>query len=388
MKLLLTGDYCPCHAKQAPGALSAEERFGRKLLDRVAQADLAIVNLETPLTRTPVAVVKTGPVLRTDPEWISPLREAGFHMAVMANNHILDCGPDALLQTQQLCRDHEITSIGVGKNLAEAATIHYQTIGENTLAVINACEREWCIAKADSPGANPLDAIGTSRAIAEAKQHADQVLVVAHAGNEITSYPPPSIVELYRFFVEQGADAVIGHHSHSVQGYEIYRGAPIVYSLGNFYFPHSASRPAVWHEGMVAELTLPYGQPDDLQLHPFALGKEDDRITWYEGEQKVEFESRLAEFSHVLDDLEEVKTRWLEALDSQSQSLRWYLISGSKPAQLIREGLRKLGLLKWVVSRNTRSNLLRLHLMRAESLRSLLIASYEKMISTTKRMEK
>lgn len=63
-------------------------------------------------------------------------------------------------------------------------------------------------------------------------------------------------MELYRHFIDLGAEAVIAMHTHCPQGYEFYNGKPIVYSMGNFFFPHKKDKEKSWYHGYMSELDI------------------------------------------------------------------------------------------------------------------------------------
>jgi poly-gamma-glutamate synthesis protein (capsule biosynthesis protein) len=69
------------------------------------------------------------------------------------------------------------------------------------------------------------------------------------------SLPTPYQLKLYRHIIDLGAHAVIAHHTHVIGGYEYYKGCPIVYSLGNFYFPEP-NNPSDWYTGLLAGITF------------------------------------------------------------------------------------------------------------------------------------
>ena len=65
----------------------------------------------------------------------------------------------------------------------------------------------------------------------------EKVVVIYHGGNEYYPLPRPELKKTFHFLADIGADAVVGHHTHVFSGYEMYNGIPLVYSLGNFFFP-------------------------------------------------------------------------------------------------------------------------------------------------------
>ena len=77
------------------------------------------------------------------------------------------------------------------------------------MAVINCCEHEFSVTTGDFPGANPLNPIRQFYKISEARKDADYVVVIVHGGHEMLQLPSPRMQELYRYFIDVGADAVI-----------------------------------------------------------------------------------------------------------------------------------------------------------------------------------
>lgn len=132
----------------------------------------------------------------------------------------------------------------------------YEKIGSQTLAVINCCEHEFSIASETTPGSNPLDPVAQFNQIIQARSNADYVVVVVHGGHEHHPLPSPRMKNLYRFFIDAGADAVVNHHQHCFSGYEVYKGKPIFYGLGNFAFDWDGKRDSLWNQGYLVQLDL------------------------------------------------------------------------------------------------------------------------------------
>ena len=85
-------------------------------------------------------------------------------------------------------------------------------------------------------------------------------MVYFHGGNEYVPFPAPVKKELYRHFIDIGAGAVVAMHTHCPQGYETYRDAPIIYSMGNFFFPVAKPWRPIWHYGYMSALTFEGGK--------------------------------------------------------------------------------------------------------------------------------
>ena len=107
-----------------------------------------------------------------------------------------------------------------------------------------------------NPVVIPLIRSAVFYAIEEAKKKADFVVVIAHGGHEHYNLPSPRMKKWYRFFVDAGAHAVVGHHTHIISGYEVYKDAPIFYSLGNFCFDWEGLRNMEWNNGMLVEVKI------------------------------------------------------------------------------------------------------------------------------------
>jgi hypothetical protein len=222
-------------------------------------ADLRMVNLECPLTNSNVKIRKSGPHLKARPEAIEWLKAAGINLVTLANNHLMDFGVQGYQDTIAALNVAGIEYTGSGENLTEAALPKYIEIKGRKIAILNFCSREFSIATTSRAGAYPIDAVDNYLQIIEAKANSDYQIIIVHAGIEHYAYPTPNQMKLYRFYASLGVSAVISHHSHCRGGYEVYKGVPIFYGLGNFVFPEEGN-PLSWYEGLLLELNfLPTG---------------------------------------------------------------------------------------------------------------------------------
>jgi len=204
-----------------------------------SSADYRIVNLETPLTDNAPQnrIIKTGPHLQSNAETILPyLKQLKVDIVTLANNHIMDYGAKGLADTFHILHTNQIGYVGAGPNLQKAAKPFTIETDGMKIAILNFAENEWSIAEKSTPGASPLDIIENVHQIKAAKASTDKVICIIHGGHEYYHFPSPRMVKQYRFYVENGADAIVAHHTHCIGGYEIYNNAPIIYSLGNFLF--------------------------------------------------------------------------------------------------------------------------------------------------------
>ena len=145
---------------------------------------------------------------------------------------------------------------GGGKDVTQAGYILYRSVSGKQVAFINACEHEFSIATEDRGGSNALELVKVYRSITDARRQADYVVVIIHGGLEMYQLPTLRMKETYRFFVDAGADAVVNHHQHCFSGYEVYKGKPIFYGLGNFCFDWEGRRNSIWNQGYAITLTF------------------------------------------------------------------------------------------------------------------------------------
>lgn len=249
MKVIVAGDFSPHDRLEGAfpsGALSQVKPV-------LESADYSIVNFESCVDGKDESV-KYGCHLKCDSSAVEALAGAGFNCLTLANNHFRDYGAAGMENTFKAADKAGLDIVGAGLNLAAARKILYKKIGDETLALINCCEKEFSIAGNDDPGCNPLDVVDVCRAISEARSSADYVLVIVHGGVEEYQLPTPRMQKLYRFFIEQGASAVVNHHQHCFSGYEYWQGRPIAYGLGNFCFDWHSERGSEWNKGCLAAL--------------------------------------------------------------------------------------------------------------------------------------
>ena len=186
-----------------------------------------------------------------------------------------------------------------------------------TIAIINFCENVWSIAEEDSPGANPMDIIDNANQIKEAKATHDKVIVIIHGGHEYYNLPSPRMQKQYRFYADQGADIVIGHHTHCISGNEVYNGVPIYYSLGNFLFTKKNLNEE-WYTGLVLEVEIS-SDGIECQVHPVRQEKDGFRLSLLEGEDKKDVLERIKSYSSIISNEEMLDLKWNEFIDRQSR---------------------------------------------------------------------
>lgn len=304
LKILIAGDYCPCdRVLDLIESENYKEIFG-EVPDYTTQADYSIVNLEAPVVISQAKPIeKCGPNLKCSPKAVKALKYADFDMVTLANNHFYDYGEVGVEDTLSSCSEENIDVVGGGVNLDDASKVFYKEINGIKFAVINCCEREFSIATDCSGGANPLNPIQQYYAICAAKEKSDKIIVIVHGGHEHFNLPSPRMKEVYRFFIDAGADVVINHHQHCYSGYEEYNGKPIFYGIGNFCFDRNSQRNTLWNEGYMIMLNI----DDDISydIIPYFQANESPGIHILSKEESNIFYTRLQKLNEIIsnDDL-------------------------------------------------------------------------------------
>ena len=128
------------------GAVAESESiFAEDVLEFLHAKDVSCVNLECPLTTVHAPIAKGGPNLWAAPERVGILKQGGFDIAVMANNHIMDHGPRGMWETVEVCQAAGIETVGVGRDLSSAyAGVFRETNGIKTAFLAFAEEEFSC----------------------------------------------------------------------------------------------------------------------------------------------------------------------------------------------------------------------------------------------------
>ena len=215
------------------------------LFDRVLRdADFTIGNLECPIATTGRVLGNKLSTFRCDPRVLAVLTER-FDALAVSNNHSGDYGREAFVETLAHLKVAGIRSFGGGANLTEAhAPLWIERKGLR-IAVLgyNEFKPRSFEAGANWPGvawSEDSQVVADIRAARKAGAHI--VVPFMHWGWENEVHPGQRQRELARRMINAGANAVVGGHPHVTQGADVYRGRPIIWSLGNFVFDGFSSR--------------------------------------------------------------------------------------------------------------------------------------------------
>ena len=299
--ILVAGDICPHNRTKIVSDIKIDE----KVEDIIGGSSFSIVNLECPcmdIASGRSGIHKQGPCLSTTAETIEFIKKIGFNCVTLANNHIMDYGADSLIFTIKELEKSNIHYVGAGKDINVASTIKYINISDRTIAIVNACEHEFSIANIHNAGANPLNPIFLFYQIQEAKKRADYIILIIHGGIEHYQYPTKRMVDTYRFFIDAGADTVINHHQHCPCGFEVYKGKPIYYGLGNFCFDWDGKRNSIWNLGYMVRLNLTNDHQISSEIIPYRQCDKTPTVDLLEGEELAEFNIMMKNICEVIQD--------------------------------------------------------------------------------------
>lgn len=306
--LAITGDLM----LTTPGltARHADDAGFQAVIQALRRAEVAVANLEIPLSCRGQAAPKTY-CLRADPAVMGDIAAFDLGAVTLANNHIMDYGPDALADTIAACQRAGIATCGAGEDFAAALVPLWLTIAGQRVALLNvACTLPpGAEALPERPGIAPLrvrfafeidtnllteqpgtmpqvnswavaeDQERVARLIAECRQQgAAAVVVVIHWGSPawwlspyqglLCAYQRP----LAHALIDAGADAIVGHHPHQLHPIEVYQGKPILYSVGNFLFEGVSAFPFMEPEAVIARLR--FGKTPACELVPLVLDED------------------------------------------------------------------------------------------------------------------
>ncbi len=211
----------------------------QKAKDIISRADIAYANLECPLTHRGTPVLKDRKIIfRGDVENGSALKRAGFDVLNLANNHAMDYGYEGIADTITGLTDLGIYTPGGGTDRQEARKPVFIEKRGCVIGFLgySVFPPEGYISFASRPDTARIDYETLETEISAAGEQCNFLVVSFHWGNEFDFYPEDSQKKLAHTAIDSGADLVIGHHPHVLQGVERYKDRLIFYSLGNFVF--------------------------------------------------------------------------------------------------------------------------------------------------------
>lgn len=274
MKLLFCGDIMP------GGVLPYQNEYvSPELRDFMAGFDLRIGTLEAAIGSSlpfdPVKVNGRQNIVYARDDDFFRIKELGFDVVSLANNHVLDLTEQGLANTIRIVKESGIKYCGAGLRIEEASRpVVYEKDGVS-IAILAYCMygNKYLghveLASKDKAGVNPLDINTVICDIRNCKREYDRVIVMPHWGREYTYHPLRECVAMAKQMIDAGADAVLGSHTHQIQPFMKYQGKPICFSMGNFLFPDFYMQPPrpIWYPSKEQDLT----SIKDVVGYPFPI---------------------------------------------------------------------------------------------------------------------
>lgn len=209
-----------------------------KVSDELNEADIVFINLENPIVSNCPRSFE-GFKFCADPAMAEGLVTAGIDVVNLANNHSRNYGESGLSETVEILGEKEILTTGLGKLVVkESRGIKYGFLGFDFLS--------------KTPKENDYELV------AKSVDKVDVLIVGVHWGAEYRSEPAEIQKQWAKELVEAGADIVVGHGPHWVQGAEYINEKPVYYSLGNFVFDQMWSEET--KKGLIMKLVFRDGK--------------------------------------------------------------------------------------------------------------------------------
>ena len=252
---------------------------GRRLF---GSADVTIANLEGPFAHARIKTSKSI-AFRFDKIFATELKFYGFAAVNLANNHLYDMGRSNVAFTRETLKKAGLGYFG--DELLEGPLFTWIATSTPDAVAFLGIHNTY----------HEPDLKKVAAALVDAKARARYVIVNVHWGEEYKRISNEKQRVLAHWLIDHGATAVIGHHPHVVQEMEIYKGAPIFYSLGNFIFDQYFSQDT--QEGLSVGLTLQDGRVKNIYLFPFFGVK--SQVQLMVGERRSQFLKWLEEGSRL-----------------------------------------------------------------------------------------
>ena len=280
MRLFFCGDIMP------GGVLPYQDKYiAPELMDYMKGFDFRIGTLEaaigTSLSYDPVKMAGRQNIIYARNEDFIRVKEMGFDVVSLANNHVWDLGEEGLKNTIDIINKANIKYLGAGMD-GDAASkpvvlnkdgirvaIFAYCLGPRYLGYVE-------FAGKDKAGTNPFDLEKVKEEIKNARKKYEYVIVMPHWGLEYHMEPRQECISFAKQMIRAGADAVLGSHPHVVQPCVKYKRGYICFSMGNFLFPDFYMYPPrpIWYPDPSVDLS----QIEDIFTYPYPIEKPQRRV--------------------------------------------------------------------------------------------------------------
>lgn len=267
-ELLFAGDICiqdyiaGYYDKDGILGIVSEE-----LRAEMTTADIMAANQEFAFSERGTPMEDKQYTFEIAPKYTSIFTELGIDIVSLANNHSLDYGQEALLDSFDALDAAGIRYVGAGKNLERAKKLEIIAVDGMKIGFLAASRvipvHSWNAGE-NTPGMlTTYDPSALITEIEKGKKLCDVLIVYVHWGEEGNDFPEDYQKVMARQYIDAGADAVIGSHPHVMQGIETYKGKLIAYSLGNYIFTPRTGK------GALLRMTFRQDGTQEAELLPF-----------------------------------------------------------------------------------------------------------------------
>jgi poly-gamma-glutamate capsule biosynthesis protein CapA/YwtB (metallophosphatase superfamily) len=262
LKIILTGDMMFDRGVRSNINRNGFNHITGPLEDIFKDYDLVIGNLEGTITTYPSKLVMAdntaipGFQFTFSTSTARHLKNIGFDILSLSNNHTSDFGPDGLKQTREYLEQSDMLHLGSFNNQGQISTT-------------TCIHEEMCLGLVVWHEFGSQNDIDIKQEILNLKQEAHFIIVYPHWGEEYKSGPNEKQISLAKSWIDAGADAIVGHHPHVVQRIERYKQKPIFYSLGNTLFDQYFSFNTT--HGVLLEIMFEYDIGTKLYKHKYKL---------------------------------------------------------------------------------------------------------------------
>lgn len=245
--ITMTGDVMLSRYVTKDYMKKGNEYYFEHVDDVFSTSDLVLTNFESAVVNDLTQDYRVDPRsqinLAVDKEAIEKINESKINLLSLANNHIGDYGYKGLLETLEITKELDVSTVGLYENAKQDRLYYYEEIDGNKIAIVSASDvlnvKEYKPTLKDNHAGfisswTQEDLL--MDVIQEAKEEADVVIAYIHWGNEYISKISERQIDLSKRIVDAGADMIVGHHPHVLQEISQYKGVPIINSLGNFVF--------------------------------------------------------------------------------------------------------------------------------------------------------
>ncbi len=227
------------HAAKMGGVLG--KCIDSRIVNHLKASDIFLINHEFSTGSRGAPLRNKSWTFQASASDLDILKDMGADIVSLANNHVFDYGEEGFNDTLDNLKSVGIPYIGAGRNLDEAKRPYYFVINGCKVGIVAASRAEKVsftpVATENTSGVmGTYDNADFLEVIRTAKANCDLLFVYVHWGTENSTVLEKAQTDGAREYIDAGADVIVGAHTHCLQGMEFYKGKPVIYSVGNFWF--------------------------------------------------------------------------------------------------------------------------------------------------------